>query len=106
MTGIPGFTVKGADGKVVTEDPGQKHAGRRRFREDGSIDTDPPPPVQPFQVRCPKGLHYAFKRKCHKERESMNTVVVELIRQWTLGKIDLELDVERGMAAARKRRRS
>jgi hypothetical protein len=104
MKGIPGFTVKDDRGHLVAPDPGQKHAGRRRFNEDGTIDSSPPPPVQPFLVRIPKGLHYALKRKCHKERESMNTIIVELCRQWVLGKVDLELDIKRELTAARERR--
>jgi len=102
---IPGFTVKDSKGKIVHEDPGQKHAGRRRYNDDGTLDDSPQPVLQPFQVRMPKGLHYALKRKCHKERESMNTVIVELVRQWVLGKIDLELDIQKEMAAVRARKR-
>jgi len=91
--GIPGFTIQDDDGNVVAADPGQVQGGRRVYRDglqqDRSEDQRKST-THNYLLRAPRGLWKAFSRKCDNEGLTIRGALLFLIKDWTMGKIEIE----------------
>ena len=92
-TGIPGFTIEDEHGNVVMPNPGQPIAGRRAYKNGVQIDrseTARDKSTHDYLLRAPKGLWKAFSRKCVNEGLNHRQALEFLIKDWVLGKIEIE----------------
>jgi len=86
---IPGFTIEDGEGNVVAEDPGSPHVGRRTYTEDGAQVVGKRA-SHDYLLRAPRGLWKAFSRKCAQEGLSIRSALLFLVKDYTLGKIDIQ----------------
>lgn len=85
---IPGFTIQDDEGKVIAKDPGSPRVGRRVYGEDGAQVTGKRA-THDYLLRAPKGLWKAFSRKCDQEGLSIRGALLFLVKDWTLGRIEI-----------------
>lgn len=92
--GIPGFVITDEDGNVIVENPGSSRAGRRVYNKDGEqIDRSTKKRkmvTHDYLLRMPKGLWKAFSRKCDQEGLTIRGALLFLVKDWTVGRIEIE----------------
>ncbi len=91
--GIPGFTVVDEDGNVLAGNPGQVTAGKRVYRDGVQQDRTVAKRTgsnHDYLLRAPKGLWKAFTRKCDNEGLTIRGAMLFLIKDWTVGKLEIE----------------
>lgn len=97
--GIPGFVIEDDDGKVIVANPGQQAGGRRVYKDGTQQDRSEVKRkggTHDYLLRAPKGLWVAFKRKCDNEGLTIRGALLFLVKDWTMGKIEIE-DLETRM---------
>lgn len=94
--GVPGFTVVDKDGNTISDNPtvGAAPVGRRVYAQDGSQVMEPRErskrSTHDYLLRAPKGLWKAFVRKCKQEGFSVRDILMFLIKDWVVGKTEIE----------------
>ena len=89
---IPGFVIEDEKGNVIAENPGQPSAGRRAYNDGEQVDRpkSSSASAHSYLLRVPKGLWKAFSRKCKNEGVPAREVIELLIKDWVMGKVDLD----------------
>lgn len=93
--GIEGFTIVDGEGNVIAGNPGSTvPVGRRTYSSDGEqIDRSTEKrkaSTHDYLLRAPKGLWKAFARKCSNEGLTIREALLFLVKDWTVGKIQIE----------------
>lgn len=91
--GIPGFTITDGEGNVIAENPGSERAGRRVYKDGEQVEPETQKrkaATHDYLLRVPKGLWVAFSRKCEQEGLTIREALVFLVKDWTVGKIEIE----------------